>query len=236
MGIFPGAAILKAMPAVTENLDTQPETPGKRRRQVVTGLAVLSLVTGLSILGYIGWEYFGGNWRSERAAAAAVEDIERAWADDISEDAIGLLRISEFGDGYIQPILPGFGDDSLRRGIGWDTNSVMPGEIGNFVVAGHRTFNGQPFLSLPELKRGDLVEVETRTHLYVYKLRTDGDQIRVDYNTTWPLQQVPEEGAAGQKPTEALMTMITCTELFSSPWRTIVIAELDEVIEKPGNN
>lgn len=216
-----------------ETVGGRKKQPKNTRRRIITIFGVISLIAGLSVLGYIGWEYFGSNWRSQQQAQSAVAEIERAWANDIDDDAIGLLRISEFEDGYVQPIFKGFGNDSLRRGIGWDTNSVMPGEIGNFIVAGHRTFNGQPFLSLPELNRGDIVEVETRTHLYVYKLRYDGDQIQVTYDKTWPLQQVPEKDAAGKKPTEALMTMITCSELFSSPWRTIVIAELDEVIEKP---
>ena len=223
-------AIINLMSVIEEE---QEHKPKRVTSKAVTIFGVIALVVGLGTLGYIGWEYFGGNWKAKQESAAAVSEIERAWADDIDPEAIGLLRISEFSEGYVQPVIPGFTQDVFRRGIGWDENSVMPGEVGNFIIAGHRTFNGQPFLSLPELKRGDLVEVETRTHLYVYKLRTNGDQIRVTYDKVWPLQQVPEEGAAGKKPTEALMTMITCSELFSSPWRTVVIAELDQVIEKP---
>ena len=45
-----------------------------------------------------------------------------------------------------------------------------PGQLGNFAVAGHRVTAGNPFWSLPSLKDGDLVYVETRLNDYTYRV------------------------------------------------------------------
>lgn len=210
-----------------------PKRRRRARRSVWSYLGIGMVIAGLAVLGYIAWQFFGTNIVAKQNQKAEIAQLEQAWADNIDGDAIGLLRITDFGYEYEVPILRGFSNEVLRSGVGWYEKGALPGEIGNFVIAGHRTTNGQPFLSLPDLRPGDLVEVETRTHLYTYKLRTGGDEIRVTYDTSWPLQAVPEEGMAGAVPTERLLTLLTCSELFSSPWRTVVIAELDDVIEKP---
>ncbi|MGW8700207.1 sortase domain-containing protein [Streptomyces eurythermus] len=44
----------------------------------------------------------------------------------------------------------------------------QPGRAGNFALAGHRDTHGEPFRYLPRLRRGDTVEVETRSATYTY--------------------------------------------------------------------
>ena len=41
----------------------------------------------------------------------------------------------------------------------------LPGQLGNFAVAGHRVGKGEPFLNLDQLRAGDAVVVETKSHL-----------------------------------------------------------------------
>ena len=45
-----------------------------------------------------------------------------------------------------------------------------PGQLGNFAVAGHRVTAGNPFWSLPSLKDGDLVYIQTRLNNFTYRV------------------------------------------------------------------
>ena len=45
----------------------------------------------------------------------------------------------------------------------------MPGQIGNFAVAGHRVTYGKPFNEIATIKPGDAIVIETATTWYVYR-------------------------------------------------------------------
>ena len=47
-----------------------------------------------------------------------------------------------------------------------------------------------------------------------------------DFSTGWPLQPVPDPDAAGRRPTEAVITLVTCSELFHTRDRSVVIGDL----------
>lgn len=181
---------------------------------------------------YFAWQYFGTNIVAKQRQADIKQSLEVDWGKGIDGNAIGLLRVERFGDDYEVPIVKGFDDKALARGIGWDTTSAKPGQIGNFAIAGHRVTHGEPFSKFPKLKRGDLVEVETRRNIYTYKLRNSGTSITVDFAVGWPLWPVPDPKARAQRPTEALITMLTCSELFHTRNRNVVIGELIETIDK----
>ena len=131
-----------------------------------------------------------------------------------------------FGADYETPIVKGFDDDALARGVGWDTKSAGPGEIGNFAIAGHRVTHGEPFAKFPKLQEGRPVVVETRTQIFTYRLRNCGTAITVDFSVGWPLQRVPDPDAAGERPTKSVITMLTCSELFHTRNRNVVIGDL----------
>ena len=201
-------------------------------RRTMTGFGVLLILGGVAMLGYIGWQYFGTNIVSKQKQAVIKEALVEDWGKGLDSDAIGLLRVERFGDDYEVPIVKGFGDDDLARGVGWDTKSAEPGEIGNFAIAGHRVTHGEPFSKFPKLKKGDLVVVETRTDTFTYKLRNSGTSIQVDFTVGWPLQRVPAPGAAGERPTKAVLTMLTCSELFHTRNRNVVIGDLVKTVPK----
>ena len=86
-------------------------------------------------------------------------------------DAFALIRIPRFGHDYVRPILQGVDLDILDRGVGHYPESVKPGEVGNFAVAGHRVTYAKPFNKIAELKAGDAIVVETRDTWYVYRVQ-----------------------------------------------------------------
>lgn len=202
----------------------------------MTSLGVLLLLAGIGLLAYFAWQYFGTNVVSKHRQSEIKQSLKVDWGKGLDGDAIGLLRIERFGDDYEVPIVKGFSKGALARGVGWDTKNAKPGEVGNFAIAGHRVTHGEPFSKFPKLRKGDTVVVETRTNIYTYKLRNSGTSITVDFSVGWPLWPVPDPDARGVKPTERLLTMLTCSELFHTRNRNVVVGDLVSSVDKAAPN
>lgn len=205
------------------------------RSRVLLVLGLLLIVTGVGILGWFGWQYWGTNIVAQREHDRIRAEIRQQWRSDDPQtkiEGVGLLRVPRFGEDFEVPILDGDDPATLARGVGRDTDGAEPGEIGNLVLSGHRVTHGEPFRDFLSLRAGDEVIVETRTHVHTYVLRQDGDRIRVPFTTSWPLWPVPDPDAAGQEPTEAVVTLVTCAELFRTDDRNVVIGDLESSVEK----
>ena len=221
------------------------ETPGpqRRKRSPLTLLGIGLMVAGLACLGWVGFQYFGTNVVSEQVFQTETEQLRTKWqeqdrtdpkgrdqASTVPGDAMALLRIPAFGDDYEIPILNGTDLSILSKGVGHYASTAAPGQIGNFAIAGHRVTHGQPFAKLLSLKKGDEVIVETREAVYTYVLDDSPRQLTVDDSETWVLDPVP--GKPGVKPTEAMITLTTCQDLFRSPDRSIGFGRLQSTRNK----
>ncbi|SKB07768.1 class E sortase [Aeromicrobium choanae] len=214
-------------------------TPQLRPARLVASLLSLVLVLGL---GWAAWNYIGTNivakQRQGEMAVALADDWRGNREGDATRDEIrmgqvfAVLRAPRWGDDFEVPVVAGIDDTALTSGVGWFTDSQRPGQKGNFAVAGHRVTNGQPFKDFPKLRPGDLVEVETRTHVYTYELQNSGTDTIVDFTDIWVVQPVPEKarGSKDQKtkarPTESLLTLTTCSEIFHTDNRSVVFGTL----------
>ena len=69
-------------------------------------------------------------------------------------EAFALLRIPRLGEDYRVPIVEGVSLEDLAAGVGHYPDTALPGEVGNFSVAGHRATNGEPFAYLDQLRNG----------------------------------------------------------------------------------
>lgn len=148
----------------------------------------------------------------------------------IAGDAMALLRIPRFGAGYEIPIVNGTDLSVLSKGVGHYNSTAQPGQIGNFALAGHRVTHGQPFAKLLELTSGDQVMVETRQAVYTYVLDESPKQLTVKDTDTWVIDPVP--GKPDAKPSQALITLTTCQDLFRSPDRSIGFGHLQSTRNK----
>jgi sortase A len=98
------------------------------------------------------------------------------------------------------------GPTASPRGPG---GGVGPGEVGNFIVTGHRTSHSAPFADLPELRRGDRVRVGSAGTVYVYEIRrTRSTSFRSKASLARQAAAVP--GRPGIVPTRAMITLSTC--------------------------
>jgi sortase A len=204
----------------------------QRRGRTVGVIGLVLLLAGLGVLGYVGWQMFGSNIVSRHRADELRKSTVSAWDRGETGPALGLIRVPRFGNDYVKPIVRGFGADSLAKGVGWYPQGAEVGQIGNYVLAGHRVTHGEPFSKFPELRKGDKVIIETRTATYTYVLRNAGQSITVDFQTAWPLWPVPAPDGRGRKPRERLITMLTCSELFHTDNRNVVIGDLVSTVRK----
>jgi len=205
--------------------------------------AVLVAV-GVGLLGYVAWQYWGTTVVSEHKQEAIASDLTEAWDDPAVRellgpdegsdlgDALALVRIPRFGDDFVVPVIEGVRPEDLAQGLGHYPGTAMPGDIGNFAVAGHRVTHGEPFRDLPSMQVGDEVVVETSDAVYTYELQSDPDELIVqDDEGTWVLDPVPGE-PAGTEPDRARITLTTCAELFHSPDRMIAFGHLVDTERK----
>ena len=227
---------------VVEDASGERRSP-QRRKSPLTLLGIGLVVAGLACLGWVGFQYFGTNVVAEQAFETETEQLRTKWQEQdktdpkgrdgtsvVPGDAIGLLRIPAFGDDYEIPILNGTDLSILSKGVGRYSSTAAPGQIGNFAIAGHRVTHGQPFAKLLTLKKGDEVIVETREAIYTYVLDDSPRRLTVKDSETWVLDPVPGESDA--KPTEALITLTTCQDLFRSADRSIGFGRLQSTQNK----
>jgi sortase A len=175
------------------------------------------------------WELNVGS----RGAEAQPDAPEEATADVSSEEpesapdlggAVALLEFVRPGSDERpvrdDPLLvvEGVSREALMRGPGHYPRSALPGEDGNFAVAGHRTTYGAPFFNLDDLGAGDEIHVTDRsgeTHVYVFR-----EQRVVGPRDSWVLAP---DALGGDTP---LLTLTTCHPRFSARQRLIIFAEL----------
>jgi sortase A len=132
-------------------------------------------------------------------------------------ETFGVLLVPRWGADYAVPITEGTTTGILEKGAGRYTSTQMPGELGNFAVAGHRTTFGAPFRKVEELRRGDSIYIETEAgwHQYLYR-----DREIVAPTAIRVLEPVPNE--PGVEPVNRVITLTTCHPIFSSEERMIV--------------
>ncbi|MEU4510795.1 class E sortase [Nonomuraea wenchangensis] len=160
----------------------------------------------------------------QRELEAAKAAGERGRLDRIDLGrAVALLGIPRLGPGYRYAIVEGVGADQLRKGPGHYPGSALPGQVGNFVVSGHRTTYAAPFNRLDELERGDEIVVDAREARYTYRV-TSQDVVEPDEVDV--LAPVP--GKPDIRPIRAYITLSTCHPEFSAAQRLIVYGVLKE--------
>ena len=206
------------------------EKRGRRGRGLtVAGVTLLAL--GLGALGWSSYDLFWNPLVDPQVAAAEASDLRDEWqapapaepARPLPGDAVALMRIPKFGAEFEQPVLAGTDQPTLKKGLGWYDGTAAPGAVGNFAVAGHRGTSG-PFAPIMDLAVGDEVVVETRDAIFTYALTNNPAELTVKDTDTWVIQPVP--GKPEVRPTEALLTLTTCEDLFRSADRTIAFATL----------
>jgi len=136
-------------------------------RTIVRGLSELALTAGAVLLLLVVYEVWVTDLFSDRAQDQVAEELREDWTagpPDAEPDfgqAFAFVHIPRFGEDWTRAVVEGTDPAELEEGPGHYVDSAMPGEQGNFAMAGHRVGRGSPFLALDVLEPGDPVVVET---------------------------------------------------------------------------
>ncbi|MHA2790033.1 class E sortase [Corynebacterium sp. S7] len=107
---------------------------------------------------------------SEQPAPTLGDGIEAAAPPPVAGEAFSRLHVPSFGGDFQYAIMEGTDEEALRTGPGRYVDTQMPGENGNFAIAGHRSGYGEPFDDIDRLQVCDELIVETATSLETYKV------------------------------------------------------------------
>ncbi|ATY13977.1 class E sortase [Amycolatopsis sp. AA4] len=230
---------MRAQP-VAEEAERPPKAARGRLRWRIFGICgELALVVGVVLLGFIAYEMWGRVGELNGVQAQLDQELRTLWG---SEPGVGggpsapdkppaegapaaVLAIPKLGLRWT--VVEGTTSRDLRHAPGHYSGTAMPGQIGNFAVAGHR-MRGM-FWDLDTIAPGDQVTVEDRTRRYVYEV--DANRL-VSPRDAGVLLPVPER--PGEVPTVARLTLTTCNPKWDNYQRLIVEAHLVSSTAKGG--
>lgn len=134
-------------------------------------------------------------------------------------EPFAVLYVPRYGETYHRTIAQGIGHNVLNSttlGVGHYPSTQMPGEVGNFAVAAHRSAYGGGMHLINELQLGDALYVQTADGYYTYRFR---DLEYVPPSEVDVLAPVPH--APGVAPVDRIITLTSCNPLYSTAERII---------------
>lgn len=147
----------------------------------------------------------------------ALQEPPRVSAPSYGEQ-FGVLIVPKW-ESYTEnrmPIVEGTGSDVLDlANAGHYPSTQLPGEVGNFALAGHRRTMGNSFRRVDVLDVGDALVVESADTYYVYRVRS-WELVVPDGAGSEVLASVPKFPSA--QPSERLITLTTCHDTRLGEW------------------
>ncbi|WP_424212833.1 class E sortase [Streptomyces sp. BI20] len=212
-----------------------------RRNPVATALSLLGelLITiGVVLALFVAYSLWWTNVLADRDASARGDEVRRQWSAQApaapqrpgaldTGDGVGFLHVPAMDNGEVL-VKKGTTPAVLNDGVaGYYTDpipAVLPWEDkdGNFTLAAHRDGHGAKFHNIDRLRTGDAIVMETRDTWYVYKVFADLEQT-TKFNVD-VIAPVPKQ--SGRTKPGRLITLTTCTPVYTSKYRYIVWGEL----------
>lgn len=135
------------------------------------------------------------------------------------------IYVPRFAKNYARTITEGIDKHTVLdvKGVGHYPGTGMPGAVGNFAVAGHRTTFGKPFNKIDTLRVGDPVIIQTKDGWYVYAVT---GHVVVEWYNGEQVAPVPGDTTGTKKPTERLLTMTSCHPVWQPDHRYVLHGKL----------
>ncbi|MDA8353413.1 MAG: sortase [Firmicutes bacterium] len=194
-------------------------------------LAILLIITGGMMVAYNGVQWWdqlkiaatdpqlavsiANNWDERTREPSLTRGISSPLDPQRGEE-IGKLYVPRIG--VVVPIIYGTGDDELAQGVGQyiGYGTVLPGETGHTVLAGHRE---TAFRRAGELKDGDKFYVKTKDRVFTYQIRK-----------TFIVDDDNRSVIVGHdQPDASLITCYPFDMVGSAPQRYIIRADLVDI-------
>lgn len=138
-------------------------------------------------------------------------------------ETFGVVYIPRFGSDFSAPLVQGTGLDVLDTlGLGHYDDTAMPGQVGNFAVAGHRQTHGAVLDKIHLLEPGDKIYIQTKDGFYIYVFRNTDIVLPSAGSVLDPVPMNPKAS-----PTERILTMTSCNPQFGSQERIIAYSTME---------
>lgn len=212
-------------------------------RGTIRAFGELCITAGMVLILFVVWQLWwtdiAANRDNEVLADKLITDWQENPANELPDDpdtpyvadpveentGFGIMYVPRFGEGYYRTVAEGVSMEPVlnRMGVGRYPSSAMPGEVGNFSVAGHRVTYGKPLNQIHELRPGDEIVVQTADGFYTYTFR-NFEIVLPD--ATEVLAAVPT--MPDYKGKDRIMTLTACNPMFSARERYVAYAELTD--------
>lgn len=191
----------------------------KEKLRRVVGLILI--IVGLAIIVSIVYKKIDTS-KKQKELQNILEEVINEEPKELTEEEeqklingytpIALIEIPSIN--LSQGLVEGITDDVLQYYLGHFENSAMPGEKGNFAVAGHRVSDySEAFVNLYKTEVGDQIIVKANKKEYIYEI-TDNFIVS------------PEDVSVLDDTEDATITLVTCT--VGAKERVIVKGKLVE--------
>ena len=185
--------------------------PTKEKIKRIIGL--IFIIVGVTIILVIGYQKYETSKKQKELKNILEEIITEPISSDGQTIGKKLTKSEiEFLEGFTpialmeipsikleQGIVSGISDNVLEFYLGHFEDSAMPGEKGNFSVAGHRVSSySEAFVNLYKAEVGEEIIVKSNGKKYIYKIT---EMIVVD----------PSDISVLEDTEEATITLVTCT-------------------------
>jgi sortase A len=200
-----------------------------RGRRIMRVGGEILITFGLVVLLFAAYEVYGKASAIESHQNVLAHRLDEVWTQPVSGAAtlsdasiepgtpIARLYIPVMNLHWI--VVEGVDVGDIRYAPGHYPGTAMPGQIGNFSVAGHRV--PSLFWNLQDVRPGDQVVIQTQDNWYVYRVTVN------EVVTPHSIEVVaPTPDRIGVAPTVATLTLTTCNPKWNDYQRMVVHAEL----------
>ncbi|GAA1677538.1 class E sortase [Fodinicola feengrottensis] len=190
-------------------------------RAIIRGFGQTLITLGLVVMLFAGYEVYGKELQVDGNKDTLNSQLNQQWSHQTGAAAStpipgqGLARI------YIPRlqkdwvVVEGVTPHDIRLAPGHYPKSQLPGQVGNFAVAGHRI--KAIFYDLDQLKNGDEIVVQTRTDWFIYKVSLTEIVSPHEVSVVDPVPHHP-----GATPTQKMITLTTCNPKWDNYQRLII--------------
>lgn len=196
----------------------------------------LFMTAGVIVLLYVVWQMWIGDLIIGAQANAESQALSQQWEQSFQDDdarapdpigdepvfaeppvlpqpadaeVFAVMRIPRFGADYFREIAGGTTRPRTldKNRIGHYVDEPMPGEVGNFSLAAHRTTFGAPFGPIADLRMNDAIVIEVEAGWYTYRFRTLEYVRPTEVDVLLDVPQQPDVPATGER----YITLTSCS-------------------------
>ncbi len=185
---------------------------------------------------FASYEVYGKALQANAEQGRLGDDLSQNWAGEAAQapgtgdkplpgKGLARLYIPRLAKQWV--VVEGVKPNDIKLAPGHYPESQLPGQIGNFAVAGHRM--PSIFWDVDQLKNDDTIVLETRSTWYIYVIT---DVFVIKPNKVSVVAANPEN--PGEKPSKKMFTLTTCHPKWDNYERLVVHAEMSREQGKNG--